>query len=48
VIDGAATASKYVQPDANYFANVKLPPNLLKAEYRDGLGKSRVTVNGLE
>lgn len=43
-----ATVSKYVQPDPKYFANVKIPPHLLKAEYRDGLGRSRVTAKGLE
>jgi len=43
-----ATVSKYVQPDPKYFANVKIPPYLLKAEYRDGLGKSSLTARGLQ
>ncbi|MEX1039390.1 MAG: SHD1 domain-containing protein [Pirellulaceae bacterium] len=43
-----AAVSKYTQPDPKYFVNVKIPPYLLKAEYRDGLGKSRVTAKGLE
>ncbi len=35
------------QPSPTYFANLMLPPHLLKAQYQGGLGKSKLSGEGL-
>ena len=50
VREGESTQSavtKYCQPSPDYFAQLPIPPQLLKLEFQGGLGKSKLTANGL-
>lgn len=43
-----AAVSRVCQPSPDYFKNLAIPPHLLKKEFRDGLGKSKITRNGIQ
>ncbi len=39
---------RFCQPSPDFFKNAKLPKQLLKPEYRDGFGKSKITERGIQ
>lgn len=42
-----AAVDRYATPYPAYFQTVPMPPHLLKAEYKDGMGKSKLDLTGL-
>jgi SLA1 homology domain 1, SHD1 len=39
---------RHVRPSVDFFRNVTLPAEILRPEYRHGLGKSEITPNGIQ